>query len=69
MARHENAVKALRLHPERPWALVGSADGVLVSWDLDGRPLTRFAGPTAIVDDVDIDPTGRRHRQRRRDSC
>lgn len=55
---HENAVKALRLHPTRPLGVSCSADGLLVSWDLDGRQLERFLGHMAIVDDVDIDPTG-----------
>ena len=34
---HENAVKALRLHPTLPLGVSCSADGILVSWDLDGR--------------------------------
>jgi WD40 repeat protein len=57
---HENAVKALRLHPTRPLGVSCSADGILVSWDLDGGLLERFFGHVAIVDDVDIDPTGTR---------
>jgi WD40 repeat protein len=36
-----------------------SADGILVSWDLDGTLLERFLGHMAIIDDVDLDPTGR----------
>jgi WD40 repeat protein len=57
---HNNAVKALRLHPTRPVGVSCSADGILVSWDFEGRLLRRFAGHTAIIDDVDIDPAGAR---------
>jgi WD40 repeat protein len=56
---HGNAVKALRLHPNEPMGVSCSADGVLVSWDLDGNILNRFLGHMAIIDDVDIDPTGK----------
>jgi toxoflavin biosynthesis protein ToxC len=55
---HENAVKALRLHPTKPIGVSCSADGILVSWDLDGNLLHHFLGHMAIIDDVDIDPTG-----------
>jgi len=57
---HENAVKALRLHPVRRLGVSCSADGILVSWDLDGAVLQRFLGHIAIIDDVDIDPSGTR---------
>jgi WD40 repeat protein len=57
---HENAVKALRLHPTLPLGVSCSADGILVSWDLDGTLLERFLGHMAIIDDVDIDPGGTR---------
>ena len=56
---HENAVKALRLHPSESLGVSCSADGILVSWDLDGKLLQQFLGHTAIIDDVDIDPSGR----------
>jgi WD40 repeat protein len=56
---HENAVKALRLHPTQPKGVSCSADGILVSWHMDGTQLNEFLGHTAIIDDVDIDPTGR----------
>jgi WD40 repeat protein len=55
---HEGAVKALRLHPEKPLGVSCGADGLLLSWSFDGRLLERFHGHMAIVDDVDIDPTG-----------
>ena len=56
---HDNAVKALRLHPHQPVGVSCSADGVLASWTFDGEPLRRFPGHTAIIDDVDLDPSGR----------
>src|SRR6185503_6575164 len=56
---HENAVKALRLHPTKPIGVSCSADGILVSWDLDGNQLNEFLGHTVIIDDVDISPSGR----------
>lgn len=55
---HEGAVKALRLHPTQPFGVSCSAAGEVVSWDFEGRVLERFNGHMAIVDDVDIDPTG-----------
>ncbi|MBX3713619.1 MAG: WD40 repeat domain-containing protein [Lysobacter sp.] len=57
-AHHDNAVKALRLHPTRRIGVSCSADGVLTSWDFDGHLLHRFAGHTAIIDDLDLDPSG-----------
>lgn len=56
---HHNAVKALRLHPDRPLGVSCSADGALVSWGFDGKRVREYIGHTAIVDDVDIDPGGR----------
>ena len=56
---HDGAVKALRLHPDRTQGVSCSAEGGLLSWDFDGRILRRFSGHTSIVDDVDIDPTGK----------
>ena len=55
---HENAVKALRLHPHNPIGVSCSADGILVSWDFSGNLLHQYLGHLAIIDDVDIDPTG-----------
>jgi WD40 repeat protein len=55
---HENAVKALRIHPTEAIGVSCSADGVLVSWDLDGNLLREYKGHMAIIDDVDLDPTG-----------
>ena len=55
---HQGAVKALRLHARKSVGVSGGADGLLLSWDFDGRLLERFHGHTAIVDDVDLDPTG-----------
>ena len=56
---HDGAVKALRLHPTEAYGVSCSADGALLSWELGGRLRERFPGHMAIVDDVDIDPTGR----------
>lgn len=57
---HNGAVKALRLHPRKAIGVSCGADGLLLSWDFDGRLLARLPGHTAIVDDVDLDPTGAR---------
>ncbi len=55
---HEGAVKALRLHPTRQIGVSCSADGALLSWSFEGQLLHQFPGHMAIVDDVDIDPSG-----------
>lgn len=55
---HEGAVKALRLHPSNEIGVSCCAGGELLSWDFDGNLRHRFLGHMAIVDDVDIDPTG-----------
>jgi WD40 repeat protein len=57
---HEGAVKSVRLHPERELGVSCSADGKLRSWTFDGRIVDRYLGHSAIVNDVDIDPAGRR---------
>jgi WD40 repeat protein len=57
---HENAVKALRIHPHLPIGVSCSADGILVSWALGGERIRLFPGHTAIIDDVDIEPAGDR---------
>ena len=56
---HDGAVKALRLHPERPLGVSCGADGLLLSWSFEGELVERFAGHMAIIDDVDLDPEGR----------
>jgi WD40 repeat protein len=55
---HNGAVKALRLHPNQPIGVSCGADGQLLAWNFDGRLLARLHGHTAIVDDVDMDPSG-----------
>ena len=55
---HEGAVKALRIHPTKQIGVSCGADNLLLSWSLTGELIERFPGHTAIVDDVDIDPTG-----------
>jgi len=57
---HDGAVKSLALHPEEAVGVSCSADGALLAWDFDGGLLRRFPGHLAIVDDVDIDPSGQR---------
>lgn len=57
---HENAVKALVLHPTRSIGVSCSAEGVLASWDFNGQVLREYPGHMAIIDDVDIDPSGER---------
>ncbi|MEO6541483.1 MAG: hypothetical protein ABIN74_10845, partial [Ferruginibacter sp.] len=56
---HNNAVKSLRLHPVEPIGLSGSADGILASWNYNGETVRQYAGHTSIIDDIDIDPSGR----------
>lgn len=55
---HENAVKALALHPFEPIGVSGSADGVLTSWDFDGNLLQTYPGHLAIIDDVAMSASG-----------
>jgi len=57
-AANDGAVKALRLHPSEKIGVSCSADNTVHSWDFDGNRLHSFLGHMAIVDDVDIDPTG-----------
>ncbi len=56
---HDGAVKALRLHPTKTLGVSCSADGALLAWDFDGNLRQRYPGHMAIVDDVDIDPSGK----------
>jgi len=56
---HENAVKALALHPTKSIGVSGSADGVLASWDFEGNLLQTYPGHLAIIDDVAISPNGK----------
>jgi WD40 repeat protein len=53
-------VKSLRLHPREKIGVSCGADGLLLSWSFDGKLLERFLGHTAIINDVDLDPSGRR---------
>lgn len=55
---HDGAVKAVRIHPTNKAGISGAADGSLCAWNFDGEIIQRFAGHTAIVDDVDFDPDG-----------
>ncbi len=42
---HEGAVKALRLHPHRTLGVSCSADGALLAWSFQRRPLAAFPRP------------------------
>lgn len=55
---HEGAVKAVRVRQQGDLAASGAADGSLCTWALDGSVRHQLAGHTAIVDDVDFDPSG-----------
>jgi len=57
---HEGAVKSLRLHPEEPLGISCGADGLLLSWRFDGQLAQRYLGHTAIINDIDLEPSGRR---------
>ncbi|GAB4183974.1 MAG: WD40 repeat domain-containing protein [Wenzhouxiangellaceae bacterium] len=55
---HDNAVKALVLHPHLPIGVSCSAEGVLASWRFDGELIQTYPGHLAIIDDVDLSPDG-----------
>ncbi len=55
---HDGAVKALSLHPRDTLGVSCGADGLLRAWDFDGNLVENFLGHMAIIDDVDIDPSG-----------
>lgn len=57
---HAGAVKSLRLHPAKPQGISCGADGLLLSWSFDGQLAQRYLGHTAIINDIDLDPTGHR---------
>lgn len=56
---HDGAVKSLRIHPLGHAGVSGAADGSMFAWSVGGEILRPFVGHTAIVDDVDFDPTGK----------
>lgn len=55
---HDNAIKALALHPTKALGVSCCAEGGLVSWSYDGQILNKYQGHMAIIDDLDIDPSG-----------
>jgi WD40 repeat protein len=55
---HEGAVKALRLHPDKKLGVSCGADGLLLSWSFAGDLVQEFLGHTAIINDVDLSPSG-----------
>ncbi|WP_202081398.1 WD40 repeat domain-containing protein [Caldalkalibacillus salinus] len=56
---HDGAVKALRLHPYQPLGVSCSAEGELLSWNFNGEVVQQYLGHTAIINDVDISPSGK----------
>jgi WD40 repeat protein len=56
---HDGAVKSVRTHPEKALGVSGAADGSLITWDFNGQQIKRLQGHTAIVDDIDFDPSGK----------
>ena len=57
---HEGAVKSLRLHPAQTMGVSCGADGLLLGWSFEGELLESYLGHTAIINDVDLDPSGQR---------
>lgn len=57
---HGSAVKAVRLHPTRPWATSCDAERGMLAWTLEGEVLVRFIGHTALINDADLSPDGAR---------
>ncbi len=57
---HEGAVKSLRLHPQREVGVSCGADGLLLGWSFGGELLHHYRGHTAIINDVDLEPSGDR---------
>ncbi len=58
---HEGAVKSLCLVPQDRLGVSCSADGSVVGWSLDtGTRRMAFPAHAAIVNDLDVDPAGRR---------
>ena len=57
---HEGAVKSLRLHPAKTMGVSCGADGLLLGWSFEGELLESYLGHTAIINDVDLDPSGER---------
>ena len=55
---HDNAVKALALHPRQAIGVSCSADGKLAAWKFSGEQIADYAGHLAIIDDVAISPNG-----------
>jgi len=55
---HDGAVKSLRLHPTDDAGVSCAADGSMCAWNFQGEVLRTYIGHTAIVDDLDFDPSG-----------
>lgn len=66
---HEGAVKSLAPHPDGQRGASCGADGLLLVWNLQGDLLAELPGHTAIINDMDISPCGRRLASVSRDFC
>jgi len=56
---HENPIRALALHPMRAVGVSCCNGGALTSWNYNAKVLKEYVGHSAIIDAVDIDPSGR----------
>lgn len=55
----EVAIKAVRLHPTEMIGTSCGVDGSVLAWDFEGNLIHRMVGHMGIVDDIDIDPSGK----------
>jgi WD40 repeat protein len=55
----EVAIKALRLHPTETIGASCGVDGSVLAWNFEGNLVHRMIGHMGIVDDLDIDPSGK----------
>lgn len=55
---HDGAVKSVRVHGSRPLGFSCSASGQLHSWTFDGEIVARYLGHSAIINDLDVHPSG-----------
>jgi WD40 repeat protein len=55
----EVAIKAVRLHPTETLGTSCGVDGSVLVWDFEGNLVHRLVGHMGIVDDIDIDPSGK----------
>lgn len=58
LAFHENAIKGLAIHAEKPFGASCSADGAVITWNFKGEQLQNIPAHIAIADDLDMSPNG-----------